>query len=113
MLEIKQWLGDLTLNTILRVAAGKRFSATVDVSEENKSTKRQKTLREFFYYLSLFVPGVGWLDLGGYAKAVKKTAKDLDGTLEKLLEEHKKRRRVYYQVLVTTRLIKRDKISWT
>lgn len=86
---------------ILRMAATKRFFTTVDVSEETKSTKLQKTLREFLYYLSLFMIGdtityIGWLDFEGYVKATKKTTKNLDGTLKKWLEEHKKRRRVWY-----------------
>ena len=38
------------------------------------------------------IPFLGWLDLGGHEKAMKKTAKELDGILGEWLEEHKRRR---------------------
>ncbi|KAI8028205.1 hypothetical protein LOK49_LG02G03153 [Camellia lanceoleosa] len=38
------------------------------------------------------VPFLRWLDLGGSEKAMKKTAKELDGVLQGWLEEHKHKR---------------------
>ncbi|KAF3446243.1 hypothetical protein FNV43_RR11422 [Rhamnella rubrinervis] len=72
LVEMKQWFGDLTLNVILRMVAGKRYSIAANARD--------------------VMPYIGWLDLGGYEKAMKKTAKDLDDTLDKWLEEHKRKR---------------------
>lgn len=99
LVEMKQWFGDLTLKVILRMVAGKRYSIAADASDEKESRKMQKAMREFFYFVGLFVPGdvmpyIGWLDLGGYEKAMKKTANDLDDTLDKWLEEHKRKRQL-------------------
>lgn len=38
------------------------------------------------------VPFLGWLDVNGYEKAMKKTAKKLDAMMGRLLEEHKQKR---------------------
>jgi hypothetical protein len=38
------------------------------------------------------IPYLGWLDLGGHEKAMKKAAKELDGLLGKWLEEQKRKR---------------------
>ena len=38
------------------------------------------------------IPFLGWLDLSGHEKAMKKTAKELDGILGEWLEEHKRKR---------------------
>lgn len=51
-------------------------------------------MREFFHFSGLFVvrdaiPFLGWLDLGGHEKAMKKTAKGLDSIMEEWLEEHR------------------------
>ena len=35
---------------------------------------------------------LGWLDIGGHEKAMKKVAKELDTILEEWLEEHKQKR---------------------
>lgn len=96
--EMKQRFSDLTLNVILRMVAGKRYSADAnDVDDVKKARLIQKELKEFFNLIGLFVPGdavpgLGWLDLGGYVKAMKKTAKELDGIIGEWLEEHKRKR---------------------
>ncbi|PON82421.1 Cytochrome P450, E-class, group I [Trema orientale] len=38
------------------------------------------------------IPYLRWFDFGGYEKAMKKTAKELDQVLEEWLEEHKRKR---------------------
>ncbi|KAL3821463.1 hypothetical protein ACJIZ3_007368 [Penstemon smallii] len=91
--EMKQWFGDLNLNVILRMVTGKRF---FDASDDRKEARRCRVvMRDFFYLAGLFVaadamPFLGWLDLGGYEKKMKETAKELDELIENWLEEHKK-----------------------
>ncbi|XP_059453896.1 cytochrome P450 82A3-like [Corylus avellana] len=100
LVELKQWFGDMSLNVILRMVAGKRYFSTTAVADEvheEESQRIQKLVREFFHYIGMFVvsdtiPCLGWLDLGGHEKAMKKAAKELDGLLGKWLEEHKRKR---------------------
>lgn len=94
--EMKQWLWDLTLNVVLRMVASKRYSssATINNHDEKELNLVKSAITEFFRLVGLFVPGdavpwLGWLDLGGYEKAMKKASRDLDGILSKWLNEHK------------------------
>ncbi|KAL6131487.1 hypothetical protein ACLB2K_069862 [Fragaria x ananassa] len=68
------------------------------VQENEENERFRKALREFSrlggeFVISDAVPYLRWLDLGGYVKAMKKTTKELDGALQKWLEEHKHKRR--------------------
>ena len=97
LVELKQWFGDLTLNVILRMVAGKRYSVATDDEEKKEAHQVQKALREFFYFVGLFlvgdaIPYLRWLDLGGHEKAMKKTGKELDAIVGKWVEEHKRKR---------------------
>lgn len=94
--EMKHWFGELTLNVILRMIAGKRY---FNVAESNSSEARlcQKAMRGFFHLVGVYVlgdavPWLKWLDLGGQQKAMKDTAKKLDTIIMEWLEEHKHRR---------------------
>uniref|UniRef100_A0A2N9IB27 Cytochrome P450 n=1 Tax=Fagus sylvatica TaxID=28930 RepID=A0A2N9IB27_FAGSY len=97
LVELKQWFGDMSLNVILRMVAGKRYFGVGDVAHEKEARCCQKAVREFFRLLGLFVvsdaiPYLGWLDWGGHVKAMKRTAKELDNILGEWLEEHKLKR---------------------
>ncbi|KAH7524018.1 hypothetical protein FEM48_Zijuj06G0073900 [Ziziphus jujuba var. spinosa] len=99
LVEMKQWFGDLTLNVVLRMVAGKRYSSSIGIAADERESQRvlQNALREFFHLLGMFVPRdlipfLGFLDLGGYEKAMKKTARVLDDALNKWLQEHKRKR---------------------
>ena len=98
LVELKQWFGDMSLNVILRMIAGKRyFGVNHDVVHEKEARCFQKAARDFFNLLGLFVvsdaiPYLRWLDLGGHEKAMKRTAKEIDNILGEWLEEHKRRR---------------------
>ncbi|KAI8015702.1 hypothetical protein LOK49_LG05G02289 [Camellia lanceoleosa] len=90
---MKRWFGDINLNLIFRIVAGKRF-VEGDTAEGERC---RKSLRDFFELMGVFtvgeaVPFLRRLDLGGYEKAMKKTAKELDGVLQGWLEEHKHKR---------------------
>lgn len=95
--EMKQWFGDLALNVILRMVAGKRYFGAADGSENKQAQRCRRVFREFFYLSGLFVaadviPFLGWLDLGGHEKTLKKTAKEMDSIAQEWLEEHRRRK---------------------
>ncbi|KAE8675295.1 Cytochrome P450 [Hibiscus syriacus] len=77
--------------------ASKSFFGAVKDSDEQEAMRCRKAMREFFYFSGLFVvwdaiPFLGWLDLGGHEKAMKKTAKELDSIMEEWLEEHRRKK---------------------
>ncbi|KAB1220480.1 Cytochrome P450 82A3 [Morella rubra] len=87
----------MSLNVILKMVAGKRYQLSNTIVDEKEARRCQKAVREFFYFIGLFVlsdaiPFLGWLDWGGHEKAMKKTGKELDSLFGKWLEEHKRKR---------------------
>ncbi|XP_045827885.1 cytochrome P450 CYP82D47-like [Trifolium pratense] len=89
--EMKKFLGDMNLNVIMRMIAGKRYSG-----DEREVIKMRWGFREFFRLSGLFVVGdaipfLGWLDLGGYVKEMKKAAIEMDSVVCVWLEEHRRR----------------------
>ncbi|PON99141.1 Cytochrome P450, E-class, group I [Trema orientale] len=94
--EMKKWFGDLNMNIIFREVVGRRYLEATASSDGNDDRCR-KALRDFFRLTGTFVvadaiPWLRWLDLGGYERAMKETAKELDYVLEGWLEEHKRKR---------------------
>ncbi|KAJ8771573.1 hypothetical protein K2173_026750 [Erythroxylum novogranatense] len=97
LVEMKQWFGKINMNVIFRMIVGKRYSDANATGDNEDGQKFQKTMREFFHLSGLYVlrdaiPLLGWLDLGGLEKAMKKTAKEFDNITTKWLEEHRRRR---------------------
>ncbi|RVW50426.1 Cytochrome P450 82A4 [Vitis vinifera] len=95
--EMKQWFGDLTLNVILRMVAGKRYFSASDASENKQAQRCRRVFREFFHLLGLFavadaIPFLGWLDWGRHEKTLKKTAIEMDSIAQEWLEEHRRRK---------------------
>ncbi|CAI9753450.1 unnamed protein product [Fraxinus pennsylvanica] len=91
---MKQWFGDLNLNVVLRMVAGKRyFGATAD-GDKIEVRQCQKVMRDFSHFAGFFIVGYNipylkWLDIGGYEKKMKETGKEMVKIVEKWLEEHK------------------------
>ncbi|KAJ4701845.1 Cytochrome P450 [Melia azedarach] len=88
LVEMKRWLGEIALNMILKLVAGKRCNSGEEWIEE---------LTRFFELSGKFVvsdalPFLRWLDIGGDEKSMKKTAKELDIVVQGWLEEHKRKR---------------------
>ncbi|XP_022133139.1 cytochrome P450 CYP82D47-like [Momordica charantia] len=97
LVEMKQWIGELTMNLILGVVASKRYFGPAAMVEEDEARACQKATKEFLRLMGLFTlgdaaPHLGWLDVGGHVKAMKRTSKELDHILTQWLEEHKKDR---------------------
>jgi cytochrome P450 len=90
MIDMKDRLGCLVLNIVVKMIAGKRYSL-----DEGEEAHRQKVaINRFFVLLGVFVvsdfvPFLRFLDLGGYEKSMKKNAKEMDQILEGWLKEHK------------------------
>ncbi|XWS21117.1 hypothetical protein CRYUN_Cryun30bG0027900 [Craigia yunnanensis] len=92
--DMKKQFGDLTLNVILRMVAGKRYSGGAKEDQKVVSRYRQ-ALRDFFHLSGIFVlgdavPFLRWLDLGGYEKWMLKTAKELEDIVGGWLEDHRR-----------------------
>ncbi|KAM7518283.1 hypothetical protein LguiB_017245 [Lonicera macranthoides] len=98
VVDMSQWFSDLNLNIMLRMVAGKRYFGTgISTTEKEAAHRCQKIMRNFFHLIGLFVvadtlPFLGWLDVGGHEKAMKETGKELDGIMDKWLEEHRRKR---------------------
>ncbi|KAB1221363.1 Cytochrome P450 82A3 [Morella rubra] len=94
---MRRWFGDITLNVVLRMVVGKRFTRDVTKEENEGNDQCRQALRDFMDLTGAFavsdaLPYLRWLDLGGYERAMKKTAKELDRVLEGWLQEHKQRK---------------------
>ncbi|KAI7751695.1 hypothetical protein M8C21_006985, partial [Ambrosia artemisiifolia] len=88
--DMTQWFHNLIVNIILKMIYGNRFS-----SGEQDGEQFKKAIRRFAELLSTFVPsdvitGLRWLDLGGYEKKMKKTAKELDVIMDRWLVDESK-----------------------
>lgn len=98
MVEMKWWFNNIALNVIFRMVVGEWFACFATKDDENEVNDRcQIVLRDLCVLSGMFVlsdalPYLRWLDLGGYEKAMKKTAKYLDHVLEGWLEEHNQRK---------------------
>nr|ASW21052.1 cytochrome P450 CYP82D2 [Scutellaria baicalensis] len=89
LVDMKQWFGDLNLNVVLRMVAGKRWIGP-------ETGRWREVLRDFFYLAGMFVPAdafpfLGWLDLGGHEKRMRQTAKELDGIVGGWVAEHREK----------------------
>ncbi|KAJ1440116.1 Cytochrome P450 [Sesbania bispinosa] len=98
VVEMKKWFGDLNLNVILRMVAGKRYKLSGSTDEIEREVRRvRRVFREWFRLTGLFVVGdaipfLGWLDLGGHVKEMKKTAVEMESVICEWLEEHRRKR---------------------
>ncbi|KAK7307590.1 hypothetical protein VNO77_40791 [Canavalia gladiata] len=97
LVDMKQWFGDLTHNIALRMVGGKPYYGAGDDHAEGEAKRYKRAMRDCVCLFGVFVfsdaiPFLGWLDINGYEKAMKRTASELDTLVEGWLEEHKKKR---------------------
>ncbi|KAF8034244.1 hypothetical protein BT93_C0512 [Corymbia citriodora subsp. variegata] len=97
-IDMKSWFNALNFNLIFKMVVGKQHDGTT-ASEEDKSQndRCRIALKSFFELGGQFVasdvlPYLRWLDIGGYVKAMKRTAKELDDVVSGWLNEHKSKR---------------------
>ncbi|KAG8384485.1 hypothetical protein BUALT_Bualt04G0122600 [Buddleja alternifolia] len=94
LVDMKKWFEDQSLNATVRMVGGKRF---VGDSKETETSSQQKVMRDFMYYFGVFVisdyiPLLGWLDIQGHQKTMRKMAKELDTLIGGWLDEHKRKK---------------------
>nr|QUN00529.1 cytochrome P450 82C60 [Tripterygium wilfordii] len=93
LVDMKRWFGDITASVMFKLIVGKRY-----VTEEGQEDVRwKKVMRDWVelfakFVLADWVPFLRWFDLGGVEKAMKRTAKVMDGYVQEWVEEHKKKR---------------------
>ena len=88
-IDLKELFGDLVVNIVAKIIFGDCFLPMEQNDKFKKDIRRFNELLGAFIP-SDFIPGLRWLDLGGYEKMMKKTAKDIDVVIDGWLEEHKK-----------------------
>ncbi|XP_057472906.1 cytochrome P450 82A3-like [Actinidia eriantha] len=91
---MNEWFERLTFNVIVRMLAGKRVfnsNTTTEDCDFKDAIKKMLYLSGVFV-VSDVIPSLEWVDFGGYVKAMKQTAKDMDRVLGRWLEEHVRRR---------------------
>ncbi|GMH13860.1 hypothetical protein Nepgr_015701 [Nepenthes gracilis] len=92
LVELKHWIGNINLNIIIRLVAGKTLWEFYKGEEYDHYHAAIRTFFELFgaFIISDALPFLRWLDIGGYRKNMKRTAKQLDNILQGWLEEHKR-----------------------
>lgn len=81
------------------MVAGKRYFGAGASCDDDEARRCQKAINQFFHLIGIFVPSdafpiLGWFDIQGHEKAMKRTAKELDSILESWLQEHREKRRL-------------------
>ncbi|XP_057470771.1 cytochrome P450 CYP82D47-like [Actinidia eriantha] len=97
IIDMSKWFKRVTINLMLRMIAGKRYSLTGDGDDNEESKRFRRALKEFVYLAAVFevsdvIPRLEWLDLQGRLRAMKRTAKEMDYFMSMWLEEHIQRR---------------------
>lgn len=90
---LRPLLSDLTLNNIMRMVAGKRYFGMDD--EDNDEANNFRKLKDELVRLAGvsnpadFFPVLRWIDFRGVEKKMARLSKELDGFLQRLIDEHK------------------------
>ncbi|CAH1422163.1 unnamed protein product [Lactuca virosa] len=97
LVDMKKWFWDFDLNVMLRMVVGKRCTGAKNNEEQDDMNRYCEVFGELFHLLGLFVvadalPFLGWLDLGGHVKAMKRVAKEIDCIIGKWLDDHRRKR---------------------
>ncbi|GMH29631.1 hypothetical protein Nepgr_031474 [Nepenthes gracilis] len=92
LVELKQWIGNINFNAIVRLIAGKSLWEFYKGEEYNLCQIAIRAFTELSgaFTVSDALPFLRWLDVGGYEKNMKRIAKQLDSILQGWLEEHKR-----------------------
>ncbi|KAL5725003.1 hypothetical protein ACHQM5_008200 [Ranunculus cassubicifolius] len=98
LVDVKQWFNDVTLNIVLMMIAGKRFTgATNSATDEYESRRCQDAVRDSMKLLGVFMvedalPYLKGFDPQGYKKQMTAANIELDSLYQGWLEEHQRRR---------------------
>ncbi|KAH9621665.1 hypothetical protein KSS87_013988 [Heliosperma pusillum] len=91
--DMKLWFNNVILNSTVTLIVGKPLK---EICQGEKYNKMLKTIGKFFELVGAFVladslPFLRWFDIGGYEKAMKKVADEMDQVGQEWLDEHKKK----------------------
>ncbi|KAI9102937.1 hypothetical protein K1719_023376 [Acacia pycnantha] len=95
---LKDYLTNLSLNVISRMALGKKYleqsqNAIVSPEEFIKKMLDELFLLNGVLNIGDFIPWIHFMDLQGYVKRMKALSKKFDRFMEHVLDEHNERRR--------------------
>ncbi|XP_043717077.1 demethylepipodophyllotoxin synthase-like [Telopea speciosissima] len=95
--DMKKWLADLALNIIVRMVAGKRYFGNDTACNMEERLLCQEGIRDCLHYFGIFImsdnlPFLEGLDVQGYEKHMKRSAKNMDFILQGWLDEHRRER---------------------
>ncbi|XP_017969883.1 PREDICTED: cytochrome P450 CYP82D47 [Theobroma cacao] len=89
----------LTLNTITRMIAGKRYISDGEEEDDVEARHVIKVIKDFMYVSGLIAPSeampfLGWMEsiFGGPVKSMKRVAKEIDSIIGRWVDEHKLKR---------------------
>lgn len=92
---ISQWFEQLTLNIIMMMIAGKKYSDDTNGAETVEAQSFRKIIKEFMYISGKFVvsdsipfPPLRWMDFQGHIKYMKRISKELSTISESWIHEH-------------------------
>ncbi|KAL7584249.1 hypothetical protein Lser_V15G41976 [Lactuca serriola] len=100
VIDMGKWFENITFNITIKILAGKRFSITGSSEGNNEDLHVHEAIKKGMYLMGVFIvseffPYLEWMDIGGYVKAMKQVAKEVDGVIGKWLDEHVERRKEY------------------
>nr|GMD74486.1 cytochrome P450 CYP82D47-like [Ipomoea batatas] len=89
VVEMREWFSRLIINLSIAMLFGEE-----EMAEESQLLKSISRLFELFgeTLVSDFIPWLRWMDLGGYEKAMRKTAQEMDSAADRWLKEHRSKR---------------------
>lgn len=85
VVNLSHWFENVTLNIALRLLVGKPFSG---IPSHLKEVVSRSLYLGGVFVPSDAIPSLEWMDIGGYIKAMKQTAKDFDEIIGTWLQEH-------------------------
>lgn len=99
---ISDWFEQLTLNTIMMMIGGKKYTeGDGNDAESAEARSFRNIVKQFMYISGQFVvsdsipfPPLRWLDLQGHIKSMKRIADELSSVSEGWIDEHVERRRI-------------------
>ncbi|CAH1447155.1 unnamed protein product [Lactuca virosa] len=100
VIDMGKWFENITFNITIKILAEKRFSITGSSEGNNEDLRVHEAIKKGMYLMGIFIvfelfSYLEWMDIGGYMKAIKQVAKEVDGVIGKWLDEHVERRKEY------------------
>ncbi|KAL0418003.1 UNVERIFIED_CONTAM: Xanthotoxin 5-hydroxylase CYP82C2 [Sesamum radiatum] len=101
VVDIDEWLDQITSNMITMMIAGKRYTnGTQGVESTVEVRSVREHIKEFMYVLGKFIvadafpfPPFSWIDYQGHIKSMKRITKGLSTIFERWINEHSTRGR--------------------